>query len=147
MRNPSLIRAPARYFLAGEATAEQIAARASRTLGREWRWLRPLARRYLNDVVGRTRPRHRDVVQFFLKDHRFGRAWAKHFDELSVAQWLSEPDQMQPVAAALYVAERPANRICPLRSTNGVEEVTPGNPLLGDSQSDRILSINSVHYG
>jgi hypothetical protein len=48
----------------------------------------------------RTRPRHRDVVQFLLDDPRFARAWSRHFHELSVAQWLIEPQQMQPVAAA-----------------------------------------------
>ena len=30
----------------------------------------------------------------------FARAWSRHFRELSVAQWLIEPQQMQPVAAA-----------------------------------------------
>src|ERR1700685_2436106 len=79
MRNPSLLRALARSFLAGETTVEQIAARASRTLGRQWGWLRPLAQRYLRAIAGRTRPRHRDVIQFFLDDLGFRRAWSKHF--------------------------------------------------------------------
>jgi len=100
MRNPSLLRALARSFLAGEPTAEQIAARASRTLGRQWRWLRPLAQRYLNSVAGRTRPRHRDVVQFLLTDRGLGRAWSRYIDELSVSQWVNEPQEMQPVSAA-----------------------------------------------
>jgi len=100
MHNPSLLRALARCFLAGEPTVEQIAARAGRTLGRQWRWLRPLAQRYLNAVTGRTRPRHRDVVQFFLNDRNFGRAWSIHFHELSVSQWISEPQEMQPMAVA-----------------------------------------------
>ena len=100
MRNPSLLRALARSFLAGEPTVEQIAARASRTLGRQWGWLRPLAQRYLRAVAGQPRPRHRDVIQFFLDDRGFRRAWSKHFHELSVEQWLREPQKMQPVPAA-----------------------------------------------
>jgi RNA-directed DNA polymerase len=100
MRNPSLLCVLARSFLAGEPTVEQITARASRTLGREWRWLPPLAQRYLKTIGGRTRPRHRDVIQFFLDDRGFRRAWSKHFHELSVEQWLTEPQQMQPVPAA-----------------------------------------------
>jgi len=101
MRNPSLLRALARSFLAGEPTVEQIAARAGRTLGRQWRWLRPLAQRYLNAVAHRTRPRHRDVVRFLLNDRNFGRAWSRYFHELSVSQWIPEPQEMQPVAAAV----------------------------------------------
>ena len=103
MRNPShrsLLRPLARSFLAGEPTVEGIAARASQALGKRWRWLHPLARRYLNAVDGRTRPRHRDVIQFFLNDRGFGRAWAKYFHELPVIHWGIEPQQMQPVAAA-----------------------------------------------
>ena len=100
MRNPSLLRALARSFLAGEPALDQIAARAGQTLGRRWRWLRPLAQRYLNAVAGRTRPRHRDVIRFFLNDQAFGRARSKYFDELSVAQWITEAQEMQPVPAA-----------------------------------------------
>jgi retron-type reverse transcriptase len=98
--NSTLVRALARSFIAGEPTAGQIAARASHTLGKEWRWLRPLAERYLEAVAGRTRPRHRDVIQFLLHDRGFARAWSKHAHELSVAQWLTDSQQMEPVAAA-----------------------------------------------
>lgn len=100
MPNPSLATTLARSFLAGEMTVDGIVARASRTLGRNWRWLRPLVRRYVQAVVGQTRPRQRDVVAFFLHDRGFRRAWSKYFDELSVAEWLNAAPQMQPVAAA-----------------------------------------------
>src|ERR1700678_1100871 len=100
MPTPSLLPALARSFLAGDMTMEGIVDRASKTLGRNWRWLRPLARRYVESVAGQTRPRERDVIQFFLNDPGFRRAWSRHFDELSVARWLFEPSQMQPVAAA-----------------------------------------------
>ncbi|MGI8745678.1 MAG: reverse transcriptase family protein [Bryobacteraceae bacterium] len=101
MSKRSLLDVLAKSFLAGEPSVEQVVARASRTLGRRWRWLRPLAQRYLAAVEGRTRPRHRDVVQFLIQDPGFQRASAKYFHELWVDQWLTEPQQMQPVAAAL----------------------------------------------
>src|ERR1700728_4155286 len=77
MRNPSLLRALARSFLAGESTVEQITARA-----------------------GRTRPRHRDVIRFLLDDRGFRRTWSRHFHEFSIEQWLTEPQRMQPVPVA-----------------------------------------------
>jgi RNA-directed DNA polymerase len=100
MPDPSLVTVLARAFLAGEPTVEQIVARCSRTLGRPWRWLRPLAQRYVEAVDGQTRPRRRDVVQFLLRDEGFRRARSRYSGELSVEQWLTEPQQMQPVAAA-----------------------------------------------
>jgi hypothetical protein len=105
MDDHSLLTALARSFLAGESTVEGIVARSRRTLGRNWRWLRPLARRYVETVAGKTRPRQRDVIEFLLHDPGFQRAWSKYYDQLSVAHWLGDPAQqhiqvMQPVAAA-----------------------------------------------
>ncbi len=100
MPAPSLVNALAQSFLAGEATADGIVDRAVKTLGRNWRWLRPLARRYLQSMAGELRPRERDVIHFFLHDPGFRRAWSKHFDELSVAKWLVDSHRMQPVEAA-----------------------------------------------
>jgi RNA-directed DNA polymerase len=68
--------------------------------GRRWRWLRPLAQRYLKAYDDQIRPRHRDVVQFLLSDRGFLRALRKYSNELSVAQWLTEPQTMQRAAAA-----------------------------------------------
>jgi hypothetical protein len=100
MATPSVLNALARSFLTGDATVEGIVARASGTLGRNWRWLRPLARRYVEAVAGETRPRQRDVIEFFLNDPGFRRAWKKYFDEFAVARWLEDPQRMRPVAAA-----------------------------------------------
>jgi RNA-directed DNA polymerase len=97
---PSFLTALARSFLAGEPTVEGIVDRASTTLGRNWRWLRPLARRYLEAIAGGTRPRQRDVVEFILNDPGFQRARAKYSDDFPVAPWINQPQQMQPVAAA-----------------------------------------------
>lgn len=87
-------------LVTGEQTVPQVVARLSQTLGRNWRWLRPLAQRYVNVIAGRTRPRRREIVQFLLHDHGFSRAWSKYSDKLSVERWLTEPQKMQPVSAA-----------------------------------------------
>jgi RNA-directed DNA polymerase len=100
MPDSLLLRALARSFLAGEPNVEQLVARGARTLGQPWRWLRPLALRYVNVFGGRTRPRQRDVVQFLLHDLGVKRARSKYVHELSVEHWLAGPQPMQPVGAA-----------------------------------------------
>ena len=100
MPNPSLLTALARSFLAGEPAVAEIVARGERTLGRPWRWLQPLAERYVESTNGRIRPRLRDVVQFLLHDEGFARASRKYSRHLAIDQWLPGPQSMQPVAAA-----------------------------------------------
>ncbi len=100
MLNRRLLSVLARSFLAGEPVVEQIVARASQTLGHPWRWLDPLAQRYVRSTIGQIRPRHREVVQFLLRDAGFQRAWSKHSHTLSVEHWLTESQRMQPVEAA-----------------------------------------------
>ena len=92
-----LVTVLALSLLAGEQTVDQIVARAARTFGRQPRWLRPLARRYLAAFAGRTRPRRRDVIQFLLRDRS-----AARFSRLPVANWLPAPQRMQPVEAASH---------------------------------------------
>ncbi len=100
MMSRALASVLARSFLAGEPELEQVVERASQMLGRRWGWVRQLGARYLESVAGKTRPRHRDVVQFILQDAGFRRAYEKHARELSVEHWLVPPQQMQPIAAA-----------------------------------------------
>ena len=100
MPNPLLVAALARAFLAGIPTAAQVVIRVDEMFGRRWRWVRPLAGRYIKTYDGQTRPRHREVVRFLLRDPGFKRAWSKYAHELSISQWLTEPQQMQPVATA-----------------------------------------------
>jgi RNA-directed DNA polymerase len=100
MQDSFLLGALAQSLLAGEPTLELLVARCNRTLGRNWRWLRPLAQRYLDTFTEGTRPRHRDVVQFLKDDSGFQRASAKYFHELTIEHWLSESQRMQPVAVA-----------------------------------------------
>jgi RNA-directed DNA polymerase len=100
MTASAVISVLARSLLAGEPVFGDVHARAVRTLGRSWRWLRPLASRYVEAFAVGTRPRHRDVIRFLLQDQGFQRARAKYRHELSIAEWLAEPQRMQPVAAA-----------------------------------------------
>lgn len=95
-----LVQMLAGAMLAGEPTVTAIKDRCAQMLGHRWRWLGPLARRYLERLAGQTRPRRRDVVAFLVRDEGFELARWRHRDKLRVVQWLGEPQQMQPVAAA-----------------------------------------------
>ncbi len=92
-----VVIALARAFLAGEPTVDRIVARSARTLGRNFRWLRPLARRYVAAFAGKTRPREEEVIRFLSADPAFRKTLS-----LSVANWVTGPQQMQPVAAAAW---------------------------------------------
>lgn len=94
MPNAAVISVLARSLLAGEQSLGDVYARAVRTLGRPRRWLRPLVRRYLEAFGNDVRPRHRDVVQWLRRDAEFSRVRT-----VSIAEWLAEPQRMQPVAA------------------------------------------------
>jgi RNA-directed DNA polymerase len=100
MPNRLLFRVLATALLAGEPTVEGVGKRLSKTLGRNWKWIRPLARRYVKAHAGQTRPRHRAAVRFLVHDRGFARAWAEHPQQFAVRNWLAEPQQMQPVSAA-----------------------------------------------
>lgn len=90
----------ARAFLAAEHNLEDILTRSSEALGKPWRWIRPVARRYIELYGDRSRPRLREVERFLLSDPSFQRALAKHASELRVvARVIAEP-RMRPVAAA-----------------------------------------------
>src|SRR5258708_24389171 len=100
MPDPSFLLVLARTILAGEPEVEQVRERLSLTVGRRWRWLRPLAQRYVESISGLTRPRQRDVVRFLRCDEGFGRAWRKYSSEIAVQPRLSGEQAMQPVPAA-----------------------------------------------
>lgn len=89
----------AHALLAGPPTADLLIERCSRTLGRRWRWIRPLTERYLKEFRG-TRPRHREVIQFLRADAGLLRVWLRHSEELSVIELLTEPQTMRPAPAA-----------------------------------------------
>jgi RNA-directed DNA polymerase len=92
----SLLDALARALLAGEPASSLLLDRCRRTLGRGWRWLRPLTARYLARFGTKARPRHREVVQFLREDAGMQRALSKHYDEIVIAELLSPPQGMFP---------------------------------------------------
>jgi len=95
------VSAVARSILAGDANAESIVARLGATLGRQRRWMRPLAVRYLKTYAGRTRPRRREVTEFLLRDRGFLKAHDRDPGQMVVASRFAWAAAMQPVAAAL----------------------------------------------
>src|SRR5262249_32124958 len=70
------------------------------TLGKSWRWIPRVAKRYVDNFAGKTRPRLRDVIEFLRNDREFGKVWRRHSRRWSIAEWIIEPEKMQPVAAA-----------------------------------------------
>ena len=107
MLNPTFYSALARSILEGESSVDAIVERMRRTLGRNWRWIRPLARRYVRmfatDASGvgvQVRPRRRDVVGFLRTDEGLRDAEHKYKGELRIAEWLTAPGGMQPADAA-----------------------------------------------
>jgi RNA-directed DNA polymerase len=99
MQHFLLLRALAQALLAGEPTVELLIDRYVRTLGKPWRWLRPLAQRYLKQFGNATPPRNRDVVRFLRNDSGLRRALARHSEELFVSELLVVPQQMRPAPA------------------------------------------------
>jgi len=89
----------ARTLLAGEPLVDDIVDRATRAFGKRWRWIRPLARRYVAQF-GQTRPRLREVVEFLYRDAAAGFAWLRRLHELPEAPYLTTPPRMHPVPAA-----------------------------------------------
>jgi RNA-directed DNA polymerase len=101
MLSDAFYSALARSILAGDTSVDSIAARTSRTLGRNWRWIKPLARRYQSQFSSRVRPRRRDVLDFLKADEGLRDAEHRSQRELKIAQWIQEPNRMRPVEAAL----------------------------------------------
>jgi RNA-directed DNA polymerase len=100
MLSPSFYSAVARSILAGEPAADAVAARMRRTLGENWRWIHNLSNRYVHAFGGETMPKRRDVIEFLRGDDGLNYAKHKYWDKLRIAEWITEPSQMQPVHAA-----------------------------------------------
>jgi len=121
MSRSVLLRALAASIVTGEQNVDSIRARLARTVGKNWRWLRPLAARYVETFGGGVRPRQRDVVQFLSRDKGLGRARSKYFDQLWVPEWLNEPQRMQPVWAAARWDVPPIESVGALAEWLGLE--------------------------
>ena len=90
----------ARSILAGEPTLDAITDRLRRTLGRNWRWTRTLAQRYLRHVGSDVAPRHKAVVEFLQRDDGLLDAKYRYRHEIRIAEWTNEARSMLPAAAA-----------------------------------------------
>ena len=71
MLTSALVNVLANAILSGEQEKDAIVTRLGYVLGRNWRWVRPLAVHYLEIFHGRTRPRRREVVSFLRLDPDF----------------------------------------------------------------------------
>lgn len=100
MPSPSFYSALAQSIQAGAPQADLIVERASRSLGRNWRWLRPMARRYLAAFPLQSHPRRREIITFLHNDAGLREASQKYGDKLRIAEWIREPHGMQPADAA-----------------------------------------------
>ena len=100
LSNSTVVQMIARALLAGEPTVDAIQERCARTLGHNWRWVGPLARRNRKEFAGQTRTRLRDVVAFLVRDRGFAQARRVHGEKLRVVDWVGEPQRMLPVASA-----------------------------------------------
>lgn len=98
--SPSFFHALTRALLAAEADVATLTARLGRALGKQWRWMRPLARRYVERFASSARPRRREVVQFLRDDPGLQRAWAQRRDKIEIKDWLAAAPEMLPVHAA-----------------------------------------------
>ena len=121
MKASILHRALANSLLAGDLDVDQAAARLAQTLGHESRWLRTLAQRYVKTFGGRARPHRREVEQFIRQDRGFRDARAKHPNVLFIADWLPEPQVMQPAPAAAHWEIPPITSIGALAEWLGLD--------------------------
>jgi RNA-directed DNA polymerase len=112
----------AKAILSGEQERDAVAARLYHVLGRNWRWIRPLAGRYLETFGGRVCPRRREVVSFLRVDSGLVEAWHKYRHQIKILHWISGPPSMQAVAAA---KTWPVPRIETVRALAEWLELTP----------------------
>jgi RNA-directed DNA polymerase len=100
MLRSALVNVLANAILSGEPETDAIAVRLGHVLGRKWRWIRPLAGRYIATFTGRIRPRRREVVSFLRLDSGFVEACDRYGQQIRILHRIAGPQSMQPVAAA-----------------------------------------------
>ncbi len=100
MLNSALLATLANAILSAEPEKDAIAERLTHVLGRKWRWIPPLAGRYLQSCEGTIRPRRREVIRFLRQDQGFVEACQKHDRKIKIHHWVTGPQSMQPAATA-----------------------------------------------
>lgn len=115
-----LIPTLARALIAGEQTPAAAEARLAEALGRPWRFIPALTRRFHARFSVSPRPRLRDAIAFLRNDTRFLRACELHPNALRLAHWTTEPAQMSPLPAARHWAVRPVETTAALADLLGL---------------------------
>jgi RNA-directed DNA polymerase len=87
-------------MLAGEPATNAIAERLRQALGRRFRWINGLAKRYAEEFARGTRPRAHAVVKFLHSDAVFNAAFARSKIKPAIVDHFASPAQMLPVRAA-----------------------------------------------
>jgi RNA-directed DNA polymerase len=100
MLSSAILKVLANAMLCGVPERDAVATRLVHVLGRNWRWVRPLAGRYVENFAGGIRPRRREVVSFLRADPGLAEAWHKYGRQIKILHWITGPQSMQPVAAA-----------------------------------------------
>jgi RNA-directed DNA polymerase len=100
MLSTAILKVLANAVLSGEQEREAVAARLVHVLGRNWRWVRPLAGRYVAVFAGRIRPRRRDVIAFLRVDPGLVEAAYKYGHQIKIVHWIIGAQPMQPMPAA-----------------------------------------------
>lgn len=86
-------------FLAGPLTVEDISQRTTSMLRKPYRWVRPLATRFVTSLNRYVRPRRRTVMRWMQHDRGLNRAWEKNPGLWLVGYRLAEL-QPAPIEAA-----------------------------------------------
>lgn len=92
-----LARRLAATFVAGDLEVVAMVNRATALLGKRWRWLRPLAKRFVARFPQHSPPKLAVATEFIEDDHGFLRACDEY--EIKIVQ-LAARRSMQPLAAA-----------------------------------------------
>ncbi|HXP11592.1 MAG TPA: reverse transcriptase family protein [Acidobacteriaceae bacterium] len=100
MLSTAILKVLAKAILSGEQEKDAVAARLFHVLGRNWRWVRPLAGRYVETFAGGIRPRRRDLISFLRVDPGLVEAGHKYGHQIKILHWVTGPQPMHPVPAA-----------------------------------------------
>lgn len=100
MLSSAILKVLANAILCGEQERDAVAARLIHVLGRDWRWVRPLAGRYVETFAAGIRPRRREVISFLSHDPGLVEAGQKYRHQIKITRWITGPQPMRPVVAA-----------------------------------------------
>jgi len=119
MPNSALFAVLANAILSAEPEPAAIAKHVGHALGRDWRWIDPLCRRYLRAFDGTIRPRRREVIAFLRRDQGFLDAWQQHPRQIKIHHWIAPSPAMQPAAVAKAWPIPPIETVAALAQWSG----------------------------